>query len=64
MKCYVVIGFDARNHIVTSKVFEDLSEANEYFHDLYAEMIGRIIGRESCKLDYADIIEMDYVPIK
>ncbi len=24
MKCYVVIGFDARNHIVTSKGFEDL----------------------------------------
>lgn len=60
----MVIGFDARDHIVIGKVFEDLSEANEYHHYLYTEMVGKLLGRENRQLDYADIFKMDYVPIK
>ena len=64
MKSHVVIGFDARDHIVIGKVFEDLSAANEYHHYLNREMIGKVIGRENRQLDYAEVFEMDYVPIK
>ena len=64
MKSHVVIGFDARDHIVIGKVFEDLSAANEYHHYLNTEMIGKVIGTKNRQLDYADLFEMDYVPIK
>ncbi len=64
MKSHVVIGFDARDHIVIGKVFEDLSAANEYHHYLNTKMIGKVIGKENHQLNYADIFEMDYVPIR
>lgn len=64
MKRHVVIGFDARDHIIIGKVFEGLKEANAYLHYLNTKMVGKIIGQQSRQLDHADIIEMDYVPIK
>lgn len=64
VKKYVVIGFDIREHIAIGKVFEDVEEANKYLQHLNAEMIGKMIGNENRQLEYADIFEMDYVPLK
>ena len=63
MKRYVVIGLDIRDHIVIGKVFEDTKEANKYYKYLNTEMVGKIIGNENRHLEYADIFEMDYIPI-
>ncbi|MFB9986882.1 hypothetical protein [Bacillus benzoevorans] len=64
MKRYVVIGFDIREHIVIGKVFEDIEEANEYLQYLNNEMIGKVIEEEHRLLEYAEMHEMDYVPLK
>lgn len=64
MKRHVVIGFDARDHVVIGKVFEDFKEAKEYLNYLNTEKIGQIIGRENRPLEYTDIFEMDYIPLK
>lgn len=64
MKRYVVIGFDIRGHYVIGKVFEDTNAAKEYFHYLNNELVGKIIGGEHHHLEYAEMYEMDYDPMK
>ena len=64
MKRHVVIGFDARDHVAIGIVFEDFKEAKEYLNYLNTEKIGQIIGQENRLLEYTDIFEMDYIPLK